>query len=167
MVWHLLCVRDIEGHLREDETWSMFCSGRLWRSQGNWCKLSLPISTGWSIKEISTGWSIKKYWQVDFHFIHIWSSHLRGLLRRRSPVHGKRRIDYIEHPFLLNKSSHLLDPKLFLERSLQNEDEVELGRSQTEAKIEPRTTGEAAGRFLQPEQLLVTDLWKTFGDENR
>merc|ERR1711990_494932 len=27
----------------------------------------------------------------------------RGLLRRRSPIHGKRMIDYIEQPFLLNK----------------------------------------------------------------
>ena len=66
MVWHLLCVRAIEGHLREDETWSMFCSGRLWRSQGNWCKLSLPISTGWSIKKILTGWfSLSPYFIVS------------------------------------------------------------------------------------------------------
>jgi len=93
----------------------------------------------------------------------------RGLLRRRGPVHGKRRIDYIEHPFLLkkgdaehkSKSSHL-HRKQFLERSLQNEEKESEPIGQTEARLEPRTIGEEE----QPELFFVTDVWKTFEDEN-
>ena len=59
----------------------------------------------------------------------------------------------------------MLNPKQFLERSLQNE--VEPDSSQTEAEIEPWTIGEAVAHFVQPGQLLVTDVWKIFGNENR
>ena len=62
----------------------------------------------------------------------------------------------------MSRSSHL-HPKLFLERSLQNEEKESEPISQPELRLESRTIGEEG----QPELFFVTDVWKTFGDENR
>lgn len=112
---------------------------------------------------------------ISSFYSYLTISHLRGLLRRRGPVHGKRRIDYVEHPFLLNKgdaqhksrSSHL-HPKIFLDRSLQNEEKESepISQMHTEVRLEPRTIGEEE-HLIQPELFFVTDVWKTFGDEDR
>ena len=93
---------------------------------------------------------------------------LRGLLRHRSSVHGRRRIDYTEHPFLRDEAdfahgmtSPTLRPDKFLERFLQEDN------SQAASGPEMRMIRFEEEDTIQPGRLLVRDIWKMFGDDNR
>ena len=91
---------------------------------------------------------------------------LRGLLRHRSSFHGRRRIDYTEHPFLRDEADFAhgmitptLRPDEFLERFLQEDN------SQIASGPEMRTNDFEEEDKIQPWRLLVGDIWEMFGDD--
>ena len=93
---------------------------------------------------------------------------LRGLLRHRSSFHGRRRIDYTEHPLLRDEADFAhgmitptLRPDEFLERFLQEDN------SQIASGPEMRTNDFEEEDKIQPWRLLVGDIWEMFGDDNR
>ena len=92
---------------------------------------------------------------------------LRGLLRHWSSFHGRRRIDYTEHPFLRDEADFAhgmitptLRPDKFLERFLQEDN------FQTASGPEIRTNDFEEEDTIQPGRLLVRDIWEMFGDDN-